>query len=1174
VAGHVTDPPEPPAGGGEGGREGGAGGVPVDPFGLRFPGRPLPSRLGRSRRGGAGAAGTAGAPAAGPRAGGRAGPPERDHPLRRAADRAGGGLDRLGGVLMVGPAPAGAAVKASGKGVKVAAAAGPLAVLVVLLLLIVGMVPVTGTQLPGVPRVEPAEAATGEIPPGYLEAYLAADEAHDVPWPVLAAMGHVLTGHGARSPYDTVVRDGDRRYPVVDPAIAPGAPAGGAPAACRVRVIGDSLLAGMRDALPAELDGCAPAGIDARAGRTIREGAERLAVAPLTDETALVVVLGAADLAGAATAGELEARVGELVAASGGRPVVWQNVAPAPAGSPAAGGPGDPAVLDAALAAAARRFANLVVADWAGHLAGQQEGSALRAADGVHYTPEGYGVMAAWLARQVVAPLARPVEPPVGDGGLGPLLLDPTAYAGLTATAAQDVRRSVDLLAEVMGDIADDARTGGAAEARASRFGGDALPAAEKLWRTVVAAAPVVTGESACLEPDPTLPVPQIVEVVWRCEMLRTPPRPWTRDGVLEGADAQNLLLGEAHVVAAAWSDYGTARCDPAAAHAGVFPLPVTAAADRCDPVANVRAAARLVLDQESRPLAERSGTGEWARAAAGWATMAPALGEGAGNRFTRAGPPAGAFVPSPACRRALDALLEAEAGHRPAFPGLSPLALFEPRAVDLDPDHWETVFATTLLEPLLRTGGACDPGSGRAAGFAWLAGRLAGHQVEGEAVPGLAGAIAYATWEAGRGAFPVAGRTGLVPRLHNPRLVAPRIDRPQVTGVARPVNPATFAERVVEKAKVYAGHTAAVPIEVLGWESLAALGIPEHAARAYVAAVSRVAAIEPGCAIDLAYLAGFGYMESGHGTVAVGATGKADDPPPRRPVTWDPGSGASQPALLGVLLDGSGAGGNITPHPNDLPARHRAFYRQDDAYLRAVGPTQFLPATWESLRDVADGNGDGVADPFNYYDGALATAVKACRDGRGLADQAGRRAAALAYNGSGRYADGVLSRAAGYRAGLAAMGQATTGGETPGVVVLPDGPVSIVDVYGVPVNAAIADRFRALVDAARADGLELAQGSGGWRSPERQIELRRAHCGTGDYAVYEMPPSQCSPPTARPGTSEHERGLAIDFRCGGEAIGRFDRADPCYRWLRANAARYGLYNLPSEAWHWSVNGS
>ncbi len=47
-----------------------------------------------------------------------------------------------------------------------------------------------------------------------------------------------------------------------------------------------------------------------------------------------------------------------------------------------------------------------------------------------------------------------------------------------------------------------------------------------------------------------------------------------------------------------------------------------------------------------------------------------------------------------------------------------------------------------------------------------------------------------------------------------------------------------------------------------------------------------------------------------------------------------------------------------------------------------------------------------------------------------------------------------------------------------------------------------------------------------------------------------------------------HERGLAIDFsNCGV-------RSTPCYQWLAANAHRFGFFNLPSEPWHWSVNGN
>ena len=166
----------------------------------------------------------------------------------------------------------------------------------------------------------------------------------------------------------------------------------------------------------------------------------------------------------------------------------------------------------------------------------------------------------------------------------------------------------------------------------------------------------------------------------------------------------------------------------------------------------------------------------------------------------------------------------------------------------------------------------------------------------------------------------------------------------------------------------------------------------------------------------------------------------------------------------------------------------------------------------------MADGNDDGVGDPFNYYDGALATAVKTCRDGHGLASEAAQRRAALAYNGAAGTPTACCPRRPSTGRGWRPWAWATPTRRPGRSIALPDGPVTIVDVYGIQVNAAIAERVRALIDAARADGLELAEGSGGWRSPEGQIRLRRAHCGTSDYAIYQMPPSQCSPPTAPPG--------------------------------------------------------
>ena len=51
-----------------------------------------------------------------------------------------------------------------------------------------------------------------------------------------------------------------------------------------------------------------------------------------------------------------------------------------------------------------------------------------------------------------------------------------------------------------------------------------------------------------------------------------------------------------------------------------------------------------------------------------------------------------------------------------------------------------------------------------------------------------------------------------------------------------------------------------------------------------------------------------------------------------------------------------------------------------------------------------------------------------------------------------------------------------------------------------------------------------------------------------------------------------HEKGLAIDFTSNGALITSQD--DPAFKWLSANASRYGLYNLPSEPWHWSTTGT
>lgn len=143
----------------------------------------------------------------------------------------------------------------------------------------------------------------------------------------------------------------------------------------------------------------------------------------------------------------------------------------------------------------------------------------------------------------------------------------------------------------------------------------------------------------------------------------------------------------------------------------------------------------------------------------------------------------------------------------------------------------------------------------------------------------------------------------------------------------------------------------------------------------------------------------------------------------------------------------------------------------------------------------------------------------------------------------------------------LAAAAAAASGNRT-----RPPAPESIVNVQGIQVHQRIAGSLESLLNAARADGIEL--GGWGFRDSVKQVELRMQHCGRSDYEIWDMPASLCNPPTARPGRSKHEQGLAVDFTYNGGSM--TSHSNPGFKWLAANAASYGFVNLPSEPWHWS----
>ena len=213
-------------------------------------------------------------------------------------------------------------------------------------------------------------------------------------------------------------------------------------------------------------------------------------------------------------------------------------------------------------------------------------------------------------------------------------------------------------------------------------------------------------------------------------------------------------------------------------------------------------------------------------------------------------------------------------------------------------------------------------------------------------------------------------------------------------------------------------------------------------------------------------------------------------------------------------------------------------------------------------------------ASSLDSIDPAAAAAVRA-REGE-LAALLGSVVTAREQRAAEAALQQAMAEAAARAAAEAASASSrSSSGSSSGGITL--GPVSgrLADVAcpgggSITVDSSMADNLASMLAAAAADGNELC--GGGYRDPAAQIALRRANCGTSDYAIYEAPASSCSPPTAPPGTSNHEQGTAVDFTCNGGGV--LSRSSPCFSWLQTHAASYGFYNLPSEPWHWSNDGT
>jgi hypothetical protein len=177
------------------------------------------------------------------------------------------------------------------------------------------------------------------------------------------------------------------------------------------------------------------------------------------------------------------------------------------------------------------------------------------------------------------------------------------------------------------------------------------------------------------------------------------------------------------------------------------------------------------------------------------------------------------------------------------------------------------------------------------------------------------------------------------------------------------------------------------------GWATQVAakVGIPVTAVQAYGYAEVVVARTLPNCRLSWTTLAAIGKVESAHGS-ANQATLAAD--------------GQVLPPIRGLPLDGQGGRQLIVD-------TDRGAQDGDQTFDRAMGPMQFIPTTWKLHAVDADAN--GVTDPNDIDDAALAAANYLCQGGRNMSTSEAWWAAILSYNDVQRYAQDVFNAANDY---------------------------------------------------------------------------------------------------------------------------------------------------------------
>jgi membrane-bound lytic murein transglycosylase B len=197
-------------------------------------------------------------------------------------------------------------------------------------------------------------------------------------------------------------------------------------------------------------------------------------------------------------------------------------------------------------------------------------------------------------------------------------------------------------------------------------------------------------------------------------------------------------------------------------------------------------------------------------------------------------------------------------------------------------------------------------------------------------------------------------------------------------------------AEPPVAAAEPGVGIAGLVDAEWLA-STAAATDIPERSLAAYAGAALAKSATMPECGLSWNTIAGIGATESDHGRHGGSAVGV---------------DGTVTPPIYGVPL----AGGEGVEH---IPDSDGGALDGDAEFDRAVGPFQLIPQTWRNWH--TDGNGDGVEDPHNIDDAAMATANYLCRVSIHIDTEAGWIAAVSGFNSPQSYRDSVARYAVRY---------------------------------------------------------------------------------------------------------------------------------------------------------------